>query len=295
MIPVYQMLVPPERYHIKAPHPMQADRIVVHNTANDASARNEIRYMIRNNNQISFHFAIDEKEVVQGIPLNRNAWHAGDGNGPGNRRGIAIEIAYSKSGGARFDQAEILASKFIAQLLTERNWGIDRVHKHQDYSNRRCPHRTIDRGWARFLNMIRNEMNYNGGVVYIVRSGDTLSAIARRYNTTWQELARINNLSNPNLIRVGQTIRINSSSTNVNPVPNNMVNTNNNSNPTNFRVGDRVQIRSNTRNYLTGQTIPNSRKNVTYTIHQVGTARFPNGILIREIMSWVNRADLVRI
>jgi len=74
-----------------------------------------------------------------------------------------------------------------------------------------------------------------------------------------------------------------------------VVNTSNNSNSTNFRVGERVQIRSNARSYLTGQTIPNSRKNVTYTIHQVGTARFPNGILIREIMSWVNRADLVRI
>lgn len=51
--------------------------------------------MIGNNNEVSFHYAVDDVEVVQGIPENRNAWHAGDkGNGKGNREGIAIEICY---------------------------------------------------------------------------------------------------------------------------------------------------------------------------------------------------------
>ena len=62
--------------------------------------------MISNNYQTSFHFAVDDKEVVQGLPLDRNGWHAGDGNGKGNREGIAIEICYSLSGGERFLQAE---------------------------------------------------------------------------------------------------------------------------------------------------------------------------------------------
>ena len=74
---VRQMLVDPSKYSIKCPYSMNATRIVVHNTANDASANNEISYMRSNNNETSFHFAIDDKEVVQGIPLNRNAWHAG--------------------------------------------------------------------------------------------------------------------------------------------------------------------------------------------------------------------------
>ena len=38
----------------------------------------------------------------------------------------------------------------------------------------------------------------------MVRPGDTLSAIAARNGTTWQELARINNLANPDLIFPGQ-------------------------------------------------------------------------------------------
>lgn len=44
--------------------------------------------------------------------------------------------------------------------------------------------------------------------VYTVKSGDTLSGIASKYNTTYQELAKCNNISNPNLIYVGQKIRI---------------------------------------------------------------------------------------
>lgn len=44
--------------------------------------------------------------------------------------------------------------------------------------------------------------------VYIVKKGDTLSEIANMYNTTYQKLAKYNNISNPNLIYPGQEIRI---------------------------------------------------------------------------------------
>lgn len=157
---VIQMLVSKEKYNIKCPYTMVPEFIVVHNTANDASARNEIAYMINNNNKVSFHYAIDDKEIVQGIPENRNAWHAGDGgNGPGNRKGIAIEICYSKSGGKRFEEAEKLTAKFIAYKLKEKGWGIDKVKKHQDFSGKYCPHRTLDMGWQRFLNMVQAELD----------------------------------------------------------------------------------------------------------------------------------------
>ena len=159
MVAIVKNLVSSAKYGIKCPYSMNPTRIVVHNTANDASAANEISYMIRNDNEVSFHFAVDDKEIVQGIPLDRNAWHAGDGgSGTGNRYGIAIEICYSKSGGDRFTVAEKLAAKFIAQLLKERGWGIDKVTKHQDYSGKYCPHRTLDMGWQRFLNMISAEL-----------------------------------------------------------------------------------------------------------------------------------------
>ena len=43
---------------------------------------------------------------------------------------------------------------------------------------------------------------------YIVKKGDTLSAIASKYNTTYQELAKLNNIKNPNLIYVDQKLLI---------------------------------------------------------------------------------------
>ena len=157
---VIKNLVSQSKYSIKCPYSMTPEFVVVHNTANDATAQNEVKYMISNNNQVSFHFAVDDKEVVQGLPTDRNAWHAGDGaSGRGNRYGIAVEICYSKSGGARFENAEKNAAKFIAQLLKERGWGVDKVKKHQDFSNKYCPHRTLDKGWASFVNMIKDYLN----------------------------------------------------------------------------------------------------------------------------------------
>ena len=44
--------------------------------------------------------------------------------------------------------------------------------------------------------------------VYTVKSGDTLSEIALKYNTTYQKLAEHNNIANPSIIYVGQKIRI---------------------------------------------------------------------------------------
>ena len=157
---IIQNLVPQSKYNIKCPYTMTPEYIVVHNTSNDASARNEVQYMINNNSSTSFHYAIDDKEIVQGIPENRNAWHAGDRtNGPGNRKGLSIEICYSKSGGKRFEEAEKLAAKFIAFKLNEKGWGIDKVKKHQDFSGKYCPHRTLDMGWQRFLDMVKSELD----------------------------------------------------------------------------------------------------------------------------------------
>ena len=157
---IVKKIVPESKYGIKCPYKMKPTRIVVHNTANDATARNEISYMTNNNKETSFHYAVDDKEVVQGIEENRNAWHASDGNGKGNREGIAIEICYSKSGGDRFIKAEKLAVELIVDILKRYNWGIEKVTKHQDYGNKKyCPHRTLDMGWDRFVKMIETKLN----------------------------------------------------------------------------------------------------------------------------------------
>lgn len=46
-------------------------------------------------------------------------------------------------------------------------------------------------------------------IVYTVKRGDTLTKIAQKYGTTVQKLAELNGIDKPNLIRVGQRLKIN--------------------------------------------------------------------------------------
>ncbi|MBO9150236.1 MAG: LysM peptidoglycan-binding domain-containing protein, partial [Escherichia coli] len=48
---------------------------------------------------------------------------------------------------------------------------------------------------------------------YTVKAGDTLSAIAAKYGTTYQALASANSISNPNDIYVGQVIKVSATAT----------------------------------------------------------------------------------
>lgn len=158
---IKKQLISETKYKIKCPHSMTVKWIVIHNTANDASAQNEVKYMQSNNNPVSFHFAVDDEEIIQCLPLNRNAWHAGDGfkdNG-GNKCGIGIEICYSKSGGDRFLKAEKNAAWLAAKLLKDYNLDISHLKKHQDFANKYCPHRTLDLGWDRFVDMVKQYLS----------------------------------------------------------------------------------------------------------------------------------------
>lgn len=44
--------------------------------------------------------------------------------------------------------------------------------------------------------------------IYVVQGGDTLGSIASEFGTTWQEIATVNELENPNLLSLGQQIEI---------------------------------------------------------------------------------------
>lgn len=64
-------------------------------------------------------------------------------------------------------------------------------------------------------NAVQNVVNHKmaakkqpASVYYVVKRGDTLSAIASKYGTTYQHLAQINGITNPNKIYVGQKIKV---------------------------------------------------------------------------------------
>ena len=114
--------------------------------------------------------------------------------------------------------------------------------------------------------------------VHIVRSGETLSGIAQLYRTTVAELQRLNNISNPNLIRVGQVLNL--------PTGSNNTTTTNNT----IRVGSRVRVNSTARTWATGQNIPSWVRGQTYTVQQLRNSN--REALLAGILSWIRVADV---
>ena len=67
----------------------------------------------------------------------------------------------------------------------------------------------IYKGICTALDLTENqEPSTNAEEYYIVKYGDTLWAISRRFNTTVDELVALNNIANRNLIYVGQKLRV---------------------------------------------------------------------------------------
>lgn len=317
---VTKVVMPQSKYNRKCPYSMKPEGITIHNTANDASAMSEISYMINNNNQVSFHEAIDDYRTVQGIEHNRNAWHAGDGHGFGNMKTIGIEICYSKSGGERFEKAERNAAERIAYLMKQYGWNLDNITDnrhtigtHQNRSGKYCPHRTLDNGLERFYNMIReeykeltgetatgkpnitvNESNNNTGRnigdVVSINGVYTSSSSTKKLNPAVKSgmITRIIPGSrNPYLLNNGNIGWVNDSC--IVSSTNSQVQNNNTSAIPTISKGSTVILSTNATNYATGQKIPSCYKNRKYTIMEVGNGK----VLLKELYSWVYTKDLI--
>lgn len=174
-----QNLVSSSKYSVKCPYSLTPQYIVVHDTANSAPASNEIKYMITNNNQVSFHIAVDEKEAIQGLPLNRNSWSCGDGNGNGNRKGISVEICRpTNSDRSLYDQSEENAVYVVARLLHKYGLGIDRLKRHYDFATnkKQCPNVIIREGrWDNFKSRVERVLGEikKGTIESSLESGTT--------------------------------------------------------------------------------------------------------------------------
>lgn len=160
-----QMLIPKERYGVKAPYSMSPEGITIHETDNNASAYNEIYYMGFNpsnyNGQVSFHLAVDEVEAIQGVPFDRNTWNAGDGaHGRGNRKTIAIEICrnYRTDNLTNYYKARTNAEILTGWLLYTYGWNESNLFMHKDWSGKNCPRNILkDNYWTTFK---ANAMKY---------------------------------------------------------------------------------------------------------------------------------------
>lgn len=88
---------------------------------------------------------------------------------------------------------------------------------HRWFKNKACPGNYLMSKMQSFSAEINRRLSgqqtqasqpTNDVVYYIVQKGDTLSAIARKYGTTYQVIAKLNGIASPYKIFVGQKIRV---------------------------------------------------------------------------------------
>lgn len=154
---------------------MIPEYITIHSTGNlKSTAQNERDNLNRpeNTEPTGFHIVVDEKEVIECMPLDNVAYHAGDGReGKGNTKSIGIEICESGDREKTLNNAKIL----VANMLKERGWKIDRLKRHFDWSGKNCPsilNYNNWEGWTKFLNDIKDMIDIDKNVIDVDRIKD---------------------------------------------------------------------------------------------------------------------------
>lgn len=152
-------------YNRRPSNKLEATTITIHTTGNKAStAANERAWLTNPTNMrtASYHIVVDEKEAIEVLPLNENAWHSGDGSTSksGNRTSIGIEICE-----LNYEKSLENAIDLVVKMLKERNWGIDRLRRHFDWSGKQCPRmmNTDSKwtGWYDFLKKVESKLKEN--------------------------------------------------------------------------------------------------------------------------------------
>ncbi len=161
MLNITEMLAPAGT-NCRPAYAMTPSYITVHNTANTsegAGAVNHGKYLqsaAGSAKYVSYHYAVDDKNIVRIIPDSEAAWHAGDGaNGTGNRKSIGIEICENPESNLR--TATDNAAMLCAVLCRTYSIPLSGVVQHNHWTGKNCPSR-IRAGqpydWAAFMSKV---------------------------------------------------------------------------------------------------------------------------------------------
>ncbi len=101
---------------------------------------------------VSWHYTVDDHAIVQHLPDNETAYHAGDGaTGPGNTQSIGIEICVNSDGD--FEKAKANAAALVRLLMAEHGIPLANIKQHHDWNGKNCPAtiRATPGAWEEFL------------------------------------------------------------------------------------------------------------------------------------------------
>lgn len=119
--------------------------ITIHNTGSELSAR-ELYDILKKSGKMNLcHFLVDEKEVIEVVPLFQEAYHTGKGYDFGNQHTIAIEVCRSRSNLDLYVRAEKRAIILIKKLLREYQLASPNIYFHKTFNvTKKCPHRILE-------------------------------------------------------------------------------------------------------------------------------------------------------
>ena len=153
-------LIDKSLYPYKCPYLMNKPQaIIIHNSATPNGTARALNNALHNSKEYkSWHFSVDDNDIIESLPLNRNAFATGDGAyGLGNRTGIQIEIAKDNDNDSQdeWKKARDNGARLASELLYKYGLSIDCLKKHQDYkmtsgNYKYCPHKILDEGWDDF-------------------------------------------------------------------------------------------------------------------------------------------------
>ena len=151
---------------LKFGHPLRPagnfrkNSITIHSTANlNSTAANERAWLDNpsNSRDASWHYAVDEDEIVQAIPDNEISWHCGDSYG--NKYSIGVEICESGNRQKTLERA----AQFVAEKMKEYDFDISNILRHYDWTGKNCPRILIDSAyiknginWEWFINKVKS-------------------------------------------------------------------------------------------------------------------------------------------
>lgn len=136
--------------------------ITIHETANkNKGAGAQVHANLQTNGySASWHYQVDDKEIIQSYPDDVRCWHAGDGNGPGNQQSIGIEICVNPD--SDFKKAVANAAALVKILMARHNIPLTNVVQHNRWSGKNCPTnlRNGSKGinWVGFINLIDSKV-----------------------------------------------------------------------------------------------------------------------------------------
>ncbi|MFH5780592.1 N-acetylmuramoyl-L-alanine amidase [Heyndrickxia oleronia] len=161
---IHQKFIPASNTFTRPGIKMKPEYITIHETDNtsrgaDDEAHANLQYR-GNSRQASWHFTVDDDSIYQSLPTNEVGWHAGDGNGDGNMKSIAIEICVNSDG--NFIKAVENAVWLTRKLMNDHNIPVSKVVQHHHWSGKNCP-RNLRSGakgieWKDFITMVKADI-----------------------------------------------------------------------------------------------------------------------------------------